>query len=79
MKAADYLAKKSARKKHVRSVRRYGPRPFTAPGPRVEVSTPTTLMMSGTTDDIDTPEKRDSIARSILGHFVDIDAEIDRS
>lgn len=89
MKAADYLSHKSARKRRVRSERIYGPKPRPSAGPRVEVSspaighrtasglvsmqTPTSITVSGTTNDVDTPEKRAAIALAVLGHFVDVE------
>jgi hypothetical protein len=75
MKAADYLSQKRARKRRMRTVRVYGAPP--SAGPRVEVNTPTSFVMSGTTADIDTPQKRDAIARALLSHFVDVDRFVD--
>lgn len=40
----------------------------------VSMQTPTSITVSGTTDDIDTPEKRAAIALAVLGHFgIDVD------
>lgn len=80
MKAADYLSQKRAqrraRKRRKSWVRDYAPPP--SAGPAVEVNTPTSFVMSGTTADIDTPQKRDAVARAVLAHFgVDVDRFVD--
>ena len=69
MKASDYLNAKRA-EKHRKRDRRFGSccyAPPPPPIPRVVPSSNTSMILSGSIADIDTPQKRHAIAAFVLG------------